>query len=62
MVALIELPRAETPPLSIPAKIKGNTAILLVPFATLMTRLGLEVKRAKTRIARLPDESFDFLR
>ena len=26
-----------------------------------MTRLGLEVNTAKTRIARLPEESFDFL-
>ena len=30
-------------------------------MATLMTRLGLEVNAKKTRIARLPEESFDFL-
>jgi hypothetical protein len=27
----------------------------------LMTRLGLTVNEAKTRLARLPEESFDFL-
>src|SRR6202042_1032350 len=30
-------------------------------MATLMTRLGWEVNAKKTRIARLPEESFDFL-
>ena len=30
-------------------------------MSALMTRLGLEVNTAKTRIARLPEESFDFL-
>jgi hypothetical protein len=30
-------------------------------MSVLMTRLGLEVNTAKTRIARLPEESFDFL-
>jgi hypothetical protein len=28
---------------------------------TLMARLGLQVNTAKTRIARLPEESFNFL-
>jgi len=30
-------------------------------MSVLMTRLGLEVNTAKTRTARLPEESFDFL-
>ena len=30
-------------------------------MTALMTRLGLEVNATKTRIARLPEEAFDFL-
>lgn len=39
----------------------GNAAAALAKMEALMIRLGLEVNRAKTRIARLPEESFDFL-
>jgi RNA-directed DNA polymerase len=39
----------------------GNAATALARMSVLMTRLGLEVNTAKTRIARLPEESFDFL-
>jgi RNA-directed DNA polymerase len=39
----------------------GNAAAALARMSALMTRLGLEVNTAKTRIARLPEESFDFL-
>src|SRR5256885_11925797 len=39
----------------------GNAAEALARMSVLMTRLGLEVNTAKTRIARLPEESFDFL-
>jgi RNA-directed DNA polymerase len=39
----------------------GNAGAAMTRMATLMTRLGLEVNTAKTKIARLPDESFDFL-
>jgi RNA-directed DNA polymerase len=39
----------------------GNAAAALARMSVLMTRLGLGVNTAKTRIARLPEESFDFL-
>jgi RNA-directed DNA polymerase len=39
----------------------GNAAAALAKMEALMTRLGLEVNKAKTRIARLPEQSFDFL-
>ena len=39
----------------------GNAAAALARMSALMTRLGLEVNTVKTRIARLPEESFDFL-
>ena len=39
----------------------GNAEAAMTRMAALMTRLGLEVNTAKTRIARLPEESFDFL-
>lgn len=39
----------------------GNAAAALERMLVLMTRLGLEVNTAKTRIARLPEDSFDFL-
>jgi RNA-directed DNA polymerase len=39
----------------------GNAEAAMTRMAKLMTRLGLEVNTAKTRIARLPDEAFDFL-
>jgi group II intron reverse transcriptase/maturase len=39
----------------------GNAATALARMSVLMTRLGLEVNTAKTRIARLPEEPFDFL-
>jgi group II intron reverse transcriptase/maturase len=39
----------------------GNAATAMARMSALMTRLGLEVNTAKTRIARLPEESFDFL-
>src|SRR3954469_3764725 len=34
---------------------------ILTRTQMLMTRLGLEVDTAKTRVARLPEEAFDFL-
>jgi RNA-directed DNA polymerase len=39
----------------------GNGATAMARMAALMTRLGLAVNTTKTRIARLPEESFDFL-
>ena len=39
----------------------GNAEAAMMSMATLMNRLGLEVNTTKTRIARLPDKSFDFL-
>lgn len=39
----------------------GNAEAAMMNMVTLMNRLGLEVNATKTRIARLPDESFDFL-
>lgn len=39
----------------------GNAAEAMARMSALMTRLGLQVNTAKTRIARLPEESFDFL-
>jgi RNA-directed DNA polymerase len=39
----------------------GKAAVALAKMEALMTRLGLEVNKAKTRIARLPEQSFDFL-
>jgi len=39
----------------------GNGATALVRMRQLMTRLGLTVNEAKTRLALLPEESFDFL-
>jgi len=39
----------------------GNAEAALAKIEALMTRLGLEVNKAKTRIARLPEQSFDFL-
>jgi RNA-directed DNA polymerase len=39
----------------------GNAAAALARMSALMTRLGLEVNTTKTRIARLPEDSFDFL-
>jgi RNA-directed DNA polymerase len=39
----------------------GNAAQALARMSVLMRRLGLEVNASKTRIARLPEESFDFL-
>ncbi len=39
----------------------GNAEAALAKTEALMTRLGLEVNKAKTRIARLPEQSFDFL-
>src|SRR5277367_4053176 len=39
----------------------GNAPAAMTRMAALMTRLGLEVNAKKTRIARLPEESFDFL-
>src|SRR5258708_35843026 len=38
----------------------GNAAEALARMSVLMTRLGLEVNTAKTRIARLPEDPFDF--
>ena len=39
----------------------GNGSAALATMRQLMTRLGLTVNEAKTRLARLPEESFDFL-
>jgi RNA-directed DNA polymerase len=39
----------------------GNAEAAMTRMAKLMTRLGLEVNATKTRIARLPEEQFDFL-
>jgi RNA-directed DNA polymerase len=39
----------------------GNAEAALARMQALMTRLGLAVNTAKTRIARLPEESCDFL-
>ena len=39
----------------------GNGPAALATMRQLMTRLGLTVNEAKTRLARLPEESFDFL-
>ena len=39
----------------------GNAEAALERTQVLMTRLGLEVNTAKTRIARLPEEAIDFL-
>jgi group II intron reverse transcriptase/maturase len=39
----------------------GNAAAAMMRMSALMARLGLEVNTVKTRIARLPEESFDFL-
>ncbi len=38
-----------------------NAAVAMAKMEALMIKLGLEVNKAKTRIARLPEESFDFL-
>src|SRR6476620_11617784 len=39
----------------------GNGSAALATMRQLMTRLGLTVNEAKTRLARLPEENFDFL-
>jgi RNA-directed DNA polymerase len=39
----------------------GNGAAAMARMTVLMNRLGLEVNTAKTKIARLPEETFDFL-
>jgi RNA-directed DNA polymerase len=39
----------------------GNAEAAMMRMAKLMARLGLEVNTTKTRIARLPEEQFDFL-
>jgi group II intron reverse transcriptase/maturase len=39
----------------------GNAPAAMERMSALMTRLGLEVNTDKTRIARLPEEPFDFL-
>jgi group II intron reverse transcriptase/maturase len=39
----------------------GNAEAAMMGMTALMTRLGLEVNATKTRIARLPEESIDFL-
>jgi group II intron reverse transcriptase/maturase len=39
----------------------GNAEAAMTRMTALMARLGLEVNATKTRIARLPEESFDFL-
>jgi RNA-directed DNA polymerase len=39
----------------------GNAEAAMTQIAKVMTRLGLEVNTNKTRIARLPEEQFDFL-
>jgi RNA-directed DNA polymerase len=40
---------------------RGNARAAMTRMKTLMTRLGLTVNEAKTRIACLPEESFNFL-
>jgi RNA-directed DNA polymerase len=40
---------------------RGNAQAAMARMKTLMTRLGLTVNEAKTRIACLPEESFNFL-
>ena len=39
----------------------GNAPAAMERMSALMARLGLEVNTTKTRIARLPEETFDFL-
>jgi group II intron reverse transcriptase/maturase len=39
----------------------GNAVAAMAKMEALMMRRGLEVNKAKTRVARLPEESFDFL-
>src|SRR6202035_4901743 len=39
----------------------ANAPAAMAGMVTLMARLGLEMNAKKTRIARLPEESFDFL-
>jgi len=39
----------------------GNGPAALAAMRQLMTRLGLTVNEAKTRLVRLPEEGFDFL-
>ena len=39
----------------------GNAPAAMERMTALMARLGLEVNTTKTKIARLPEESFDFL-
>jgi RNA-directed DNA polymerase len=39
----------------------GNAEAAMTRMAKLMARLGLEVNAAKTRIARMPEDQFDFL-
>jgi group II intron reverse transcriptase/maturase len=39
----------------------GNAEAAMMRMTALMTRLGLEVNATKTRIARLPEETIDFL-
>jgi group II intron reverse transcriptase/maturase len=39
----------------------GNAGVAMAKMEALMMKLGLEVNKVKTRIARLPEESFDFL-
>ena len=39
----------------------GNGPAALATMRALMTRLGLTVNETKTRLARLPEENFDFL-
>jgi RNA-directed DNA polymerase len=39
----------------------GNAEVAMTRMQALMARLGLEVNTTKTRIARLPEESFNFL-
>jgi hypothetical protein len=39
----------------------GNAEVAMTRMAKLMVRLGLDVNTTKTRIARLPEEQFDFL-
>ena len=39
----------------------GNAEAAMARMAALMARLGLAVNTTKTRIARLPEETFDFL-